>query len=117
MQVVVQIGPTFLHHDAHAFQQGDQRIGFKRKALGQRVFVQRIAHQHRHQAFAIDFFQEVMQQRLVGAAKARGDAGLRQPRLCRAARVNAFEQPAFHHRAAPDGRQIGMGPGVQRTVK
>ncbi|MNY13057.1 hypothetical protein D3C86_1461720 [compost metagenome] len=115
--VVVQIGGAGLHRHAHAVQQRHERIRFQREALGLGVLVQRIAHGDRHQPFEIGFFQEVMQERLIGAAKARLDAGLLQTRLRRAAGLHAFEQPAFHDRAAPGRRQVGVRPGIQRAVK
>ena len=103
VDVIVQVGRAGLQCHAHAVQQGDQWIGLQREALGLGVFVQGIADLGGDQAVALDLFQEVMQQRLVGAAKARLHAGLGQAGLGGAARLGVLEQPAS--RCAP--RQAG----------
>ena len=115
--VVVQVACAGLHRDAHALQQGHERVGLQRETLGLRMFVQGIAHRDGGEPFPLDLFQEKVQQRLVGAAKARRHARLRQPLLRRAAGVQPFEQPALHDRAPPRRRHIGVRPGVQRAVE
>ena len=117
VDVIVQVGRAGLQGHAHAVQQGGQRIGLQREALGLGVFVQGIADLGGDQAVALDLFQEVMQQRLVGAAKARLHAGLGQAGLGGAARLGVLEQPALEVRAAPGRRHVGVGPGVQRAVE
>ena len=99
VDVIVQVGRAGLQCHAHAVQQGDQWIGLQREALGLGVFVQGIADLGGDQAVALDLFQEVMQQRLVGAAKARLHAGLGQAGLGGAARLGVLEQPALEVRA------------------
>ena len=63
----------------------------------------------------LDLFEEVMDERLVGAAQAGGDADVCESPFRTAARGAAFEQPAFDA-GARNGRPAQLlHPGVERA--
>ncbi|CFM86553.1 Uncharacterised protein [Bordetella pertussis] len=115
--IVVQGIGTRLEPQVHARQQRRQRIGLQREAVGLRQRMHRVAHVHGHQPLAVRLFQEIVQQRLVRAAKPRPHAGLRQPRFGGTARLRSFEQPAVHRRTAPGRVVVGVQPRIQGAVE